>query len=234
MRARLGRDVLLVLLATSILTILVGGDASARILVRDPFNGTGPLAHRWQQLDAEWRRAHGAVKVKPDTVSSRTNVGYAITTLGKPRKQLTVAVHLRLSPTRANVGIAAPFANVKNNLFCKIEDTPAHPDGYLAIGRRLHGSEPIIREGADGIGILPARRYLMKVTRDRRDVTCSLRKGSSLIASISYRLTKPDVRAFGRGRQAGLRIRLVSRGTRKDEDDGRSAFDSFMARTGSA
>jgi hypothetical protein len=233
MRARFGRGLLLILLTTATL-VIIAGDASARILVRDPFNGTGPLSHRWQQRDAEWRRVHGAVKVKPDTVSMRTNVGYATTALGKPRKQLTVTAHLRLSPTRANVGIVAPFENVKNNLFCKVEDTPAHPDGYLAIGRRLHGSEPIIRKGDDGIGIRTARRYLMKVTRARRDVTCSLRKGSMLIASISYRLTKADVKAFGGGREAGIRIRLVSRGTRKDEDDGRSAFDSFMARTGSA
>jgi hypothetical protein len=69
------------------------------------------------------------------------------------------------------------------------------------------------------------------MVRDRSAVTCTIARQGTVYASLDYRLTKTDRRAFGAGSKAGIRMRLVARGTRRDEDDGRSVFDTFLART---
>ena len=102
---------------------------------------------------------------------------------------------------------------------------------FLAIGRRLHGTKPAIRVKEDNLGLTAARRYTLKLVRDRSTVTCTIARQGTVYGSLDYTLTKPERRAFGSGKKTGIRMRLVARGTRRDEDDGRSVFDTFRVRT---
>jgi hypothetical protein len=228
-RSMARRTLVSLLVITGVLVAAFASPASARVLINDPFNGSGLLKKPWVQADAKWHRATGAAKVNIPTVNPNQNVGYATVQFRKVYQRIQVSAQLRLSPTRANVGVVLPYVDVENHLFCKIEDTPAHPNGYLAIGRRLHGSQPTILASDFNATVQTSRRYLMVVTRNRRVVTCVLKRGATEMGRLTYHMKPQDVRAFGRGRRAGIRIRLVSRGTRMDEDDGRSSFESFIA-----
>jgi hypothetical protein len=224
------RTIVSLTVITGVLISMFALPASARILINEPFNGTGQLRRPpWVQSDATWRRVTGAAKVNVPSVNPNQNVGYATVRFRKVYQRIQVSSQLRLSPTRANVGVVLPYVDVENHMFCKIEDTPAHPSGYLAIGRRLNGSAPTILASDFNATVQTARRYLMVMTRNRKVITCTLKQGATQMGRISYRMKAKDVRAFGRGRSAGIRIRLVSRGTRRDEDDGRSSFESFIA-----
>jgi hypothetical protein len=60
-------------------------------------------------------------------------------------------------------------------------------------------------------------------------VTCSVQRNATLVARLRYSMTRQDLRAFGNGTRAGVRIRVVDRATIDDEDDGRSRFLDFRA-----
>ena len=117
------------------------------------------------------------------------------------KRGLTVSTRLRLSPTHSNVGVVGPYKDVGNNLFCKVEKTPAHPNGFLAIGRRLHGTKPAIRVKEDNLGLTAARRYTLKLVRERSTVTCTIARQGTVYGSLDYTLTKPERRAFGSGKR---------------------------------
>ena len=74
---------------------------------------------------------------------------------------------IRLSPGLSNIGIVGPFRDVGNHLFCKVERTKPHPEGFLAIGRRLHGHKPAILVHENQIGLEAGERYILKATRKR-------------------------------------------------------------------
>ncbi len=219
-------------LLVSTLVVSMSGVASAKVLVNDPFNGKGPLGAPWKSVNAKWRKLDGALRVRPVSVDNFTKVGFAVRRLAKNHKKgLEVSSRMRFSPTRANVGIVAPYLDINNHLFCKAEDTPAHPNGLLAIGRRIGGNEPEVLVQEDKVGLSAGRIYRMVVTRHGRNMNCSLYKAANLLSSLDYRLKMRDVKAFGGGKRVGLRIRVVDKPPYRDEDDGRSNFENFIART---
>ena len=131
-------------IAALLLSTLTTGSAVARsrMVIRESFSGTAPeLPKRWQDVDGDWRRVDGVAKIVPSSVSIRTNIAYSIRSMKSSyaKRGLTVSTRLRLSPTHSNVGVVGPYKDVGNHLFCKVEKTPVHPNGFLAIGRRLHG-----------------------------------------------------------------------------------------------
>jgi hypothetical protein len=234
--SRSSRSLIAWVVAALMLSTLFAGSAVARskMVIRESFSGTArELPKPWKDVDGDWRRVDGVAKIVPLSVSTRTNIAYSIRSMKSAyaKRGLSVSTRLRLSPTHSNVGVVGPYKDVGNHLFCKVEKTPVHPNGFLAIGRRLHGTKPAIRVKEDDLGLTAARRYALTMVRDRSAFTCTITRKDTVYGSLDYTLTKPERRAFGSGKKTGIRMRLVARGTRRDEDDGRSAFDTFRVRT---
>ncbi len=202
--------------------------ASAKTLINDPFNGTGPLGPPWKHVNATWRHASGSVMVDIASINPVTNVGYATRQLhGKKIRDITIQSRIKLSPGYSNVGVVGPYANVENHLFCKVELSKAHRMGFLAIGRRLKGSAPTVRVFQKNLNLTAGTKYRLNLVRARRNITCSLTKGATTLTTINYHMTKQDVKAYGSGRKVGIRIRLKGHGG-EGEDDGRSRFNNFI------
>ena len=232
--SRFKRSLSLALGAVLALTLMNGAGARVRTVVREPFNGTAPeLGHRWHDVDGDWRRAKGSARIVGGSVSARTNVAYSVRTMRSAygKRGLAITSKLRLSPGWSNVGIVGPFRDVGNHLFCKVERTAPHPEGFLAIGRRLHGHKPEILDHGNQIGLEAGERYVLKATRKGANTTCSISQSGTRLAILTYTLRATDRSAFGSGRKVGIRMRLVARGTRRDEDDGRSRFERFTVKT---
>ncbi len=213
--------------------ILVGSAsmASAAVLVRDGFGGTSLRAF-WREVDARWRVGAGALHVQKRSVDHITHIGYAVANLGGAHPSgVRVSTRIRLSPGQSNVGLAAPFRDAGNNLFCKVEVTPGHPKGEAAIGRRRNAGTPSILVRRGGLGLAQGAVYRLTVERRGRAVTCSVQRNGAVVTAFRYRMTRTDLHDFGRGTKAGVRIKVVDGGGGKDEDDGRSRFLDFRATT---
>ena len=91
--------------------------------------------------------------------------------------------------------------------------------------------KPTILVKRDQLGLAGARRYTLKLTRRQGEIRCSISRAGTVLGAVRYTLRSADRNAYGAGRKVGIRMRLVSRGTRRDEDDGRSSFESFTAKT---
>jgi len=223
------RSVVSVFLAVGVLAALAP-PAQAAIVVGDRFDGPA-LRPAWRQVNSTWRTTRGTARVNPSTVDPITNIGYAVISTKGSHKAQRVQMHVRLSPAKTNIGIVAPFKNVENHLFCRVELTPAHPLGYLVIGNRLRGSEPNVEKDKSGLNITAGQIYTLVSERHRRIVTCAIVDGTTTIESIRYRMTPAELKAFGGGKKAGMRIRIVVDSKRRDEDDGRSKFLDFRVST---
>jgi hypothetical protein len=201
--------------------------ASAQIIVGDKFNGTA-LRPAWRQVNATWRVGNGVARVNAKSVDPITNVGYAVINMkGTHKSGLRIQSQVRLSPGKSNVGIVGPYKNVENHLFCRVEITPAHPLGMVVVGHRLKGGEPTVSKYKVGLKLMPGQVYKLVTERHRKLITCALWRQNMNITTIRYKLSPAELAAFGGAKKAGLRIRLVARGNRRDEDDGRSKFQDF-------
>lgn len=231
---RFSRSIATFLGAVLMLTLMSSASARVRTVIREPFNGTGSeLPRRWHDIDGDWRRAKGSARIVEGSVSARTNVAYSVRQMRSSygKRGIAITTKIRLSPGLSNIGIVGPFRDVENHLFCKVERTKPHPEGFLAIGRRLHGHQPAILVHENQIGLEAGQRYILKATRKRSKTTCSISQSGTRLAILTYTMRPADRAAFGSGRKVGIRMRLVARGTRRDEDDGRSRFERFVAKT---
>jgi hypothetical protein len=229
MVSRLNRSSLVAMIAV----FALGGSvvpASASVLLSDSFGGT-VLRARWNQVDARWWVRDGSLHVHKRSVNQRTRVGFAVVDLGRAhRAGLRVSTQVRLSPGHANVGIVTPFRDARNYLYCKVELTPRNPNGAALLGHRIRGGQPSLVRAARSIGLAPSTEYRLTVERQGRTISCAVRRnGGALVTELRYRMTRKDINAFGGGSMAGLRIKVDDRGTRSDEDDGRSRFLYFQA-----
>jgi hypothetical protein len=229
MVSRLNRSSLVAMVAV----FALGGSvvpASASVLLSDSFGGT-VLRARWNQVDARWWVRDGSLHVHKRSVNQRTRVGFAVVDLGRAhRAGLRVSTQVRLSPGHANVGIVTPFRDARNYLYCKVELTPRNPNGAALLGHRIRGGQPSLVRAARNIGLAPSTEYRLTVERQGRTISCAVRRnGGALVTELRYRMTRKDINAFGGGSMAGLRIKVDDRGTRSDEDDGRSRFLYFQA-----
>jgi hypothetical protein len=140
-----------------------------------------------------------------------------------------VSSQVRLSPGYANVGLVTPFRDARNYLYCKVELTPRNPNGAALLGHRIRGGQPSLVRAARAIGLEPSAVYRLTMERRGRTISCGVWRNGALVAELRYRMTQKDIMAFGGGPMAGLRIKVDDRGTRSDEDDGRSRFLDFQA-----
>ena len=232
--SKLNRSIASFLGAVLALTLMNGVSARARVVIREPFNGTASeLPRGWKDIDGDWRRAKGSARIVEGSVSAQTNVAYSVRRMRRSygKRGIAITTKVRLSPGLSNIGIVGPFRDVGNHLFCKVERTKPHPEGFLAIGRRLHGHKPEILVHENQIGLQAGQRYILKATRKRAKTTCSISQAGARLAILTYTMRPADRAAYGSGRKVGIRMRLVARGTRRDEDDGRSRFERFVAKT---
>jgi len=207
----------------------VAADASAAVLWADGFGGTA-LRARWTEVDARWWVRDGSLHVHKRSVNQRTRIGFAVIDLGGPhRAGLRVSSQVRLSPGYANVGLVTPFRDARNYLYCKVELTPRNPNGAALLGHRIRGGQPSLVRAARAIGLEPSAVYRLTMERRGRTISCGIWRNGALVAELRYRMTQKDIMAFGGGPMAGLRIKVDDRGTRSDEDDGRSRFLDFQA-----
>jgi hypothetical protein len=220
------RSLVSVMLATGLLAALAV-PASAQIFVGDRFNGTA-LRPAWKQTNSTWRVGNGVARVNVMSVDPNTNVGYAVINMkGTHKRGLRIQSQVRLSPGRSNVGIVGPYKDVENHLFCRVEVTPAHPLGMVVVGHRLRGGEPTVQKSKSALHLQPGAVYRLVTERHRALITCALWRKGTNVTTIRYKMKPAELSAFGGGKKAGLRVRLVSLGTRRDEDDGRSKFQDF-------
>jgi hypothetical protein len=227
---RRSRSLISILIAVGVLAAFAP-PASAAIIVGDAFTGTA-LRPAWKQVNATWRASNGAARVNPMTVDTVTNIGYAVINMkGTHKAGLRIQSQVRLSPGKSNVGIVGPYKDVGNHMLCRVEVTPAHPLGLVAIGRRINGNEPLMMKERIGLNLKAGSVYKLVTERHRKLVTCALWDKGVNITTIRYKLKPKDLKSYGGGKKAGLRIRLVARGDRRDEDDGRSKFLDFRVST---
>ena len=217
------------LLVAVLLIGTLAADASAAVLWADGFGGT-TLRSRWNEVGARWWVRDGSLHVHKGSVDRRTRVGFAVVDLGGAhRAGLQVSSQVRLSPGHANVGLVTPFRDARNYLYCKVELTPRNPSGAALLGHRIRGGQPSLVRAARGIGLEPSAVYRLTVERRGRTISCGVRRNGTLVTELRYRMTQKDIVAFGGGPMVGLRIKVDDRGTRSDEDDGRSRFLDFRA-----
>lgn len=217
------------LLVAVLLVGTAAADASGAVLWGDGFGGK-QLRARWTEVGARWWVGEGALHVHKRSVNQRTRVGFAVVDLGGAhRGGLRVTTQVRLSPGHANIGLVTPFRDARNYLYCKVELTPRNPYGAALIGHRIRGGPPSLVRAARGIGLEQSGVYRLTVERRGRTVSCGIRRKGTLVTKLSYRMTQKDIAAFGGGPMAGVRIKVDDRGTRNDEDDGRSRFLDFRA-----
>ena len=214
-----------------VFVLLMAPGASAAVLVRDAFDVTS-IRDFWRQIDARWWVGAGALHVRKRSVDHRTHVGYAVVDLGGDHPSgVRVSSRIRLSPGQSNVGLAAPFRDAGNNLFCKVEITPGYPKGGAVIGRRRDARTPSILVRRRGLGLEQGAVYRLTIDRHGRAITCSVRRNGAVVTALRYRMTVRDIRDFGAGAKAGVRIKVIDGAGGKDEDDGRSRFLDFRAIT---
>jgi hypothetical protein len=224
------RSVVSVFLAIAVLAALAP-PALAAIVVGDRFDGD-VMRPAWKQVNATWRVQRGFARVNPSSVDTFTNIGLAVISMkGTHKDGLRIESQVRLSPGKSNVGIVGPYKNVENHMLCRVELTPAHPLGMVAIGRRIGGGEPFMMKEEIGLNLTAGSIYRLVTERHRRRVTCALWDKGVNLATLRYRLKDKDLHAFGGGKKAGLRIRIVVDAKRRDEDDGRSKFLDFRVST---
>jgi hypothetical protein len=179
----------------------------------------------WTQVNHTWSVQDGQAVAAAD----RTRIGYAV--MATPvSAAFTVQADITLSPTdlRAAPALVTNWVDNKNNMVTKLEVTPGHPGGMLAVGDQINGQIHSTLCKVERLGLVNGAAYRLSVTRSGDVVTgsvTSLADGSE-IGSCSAVLSAEAMAAFGEGTGQGLRVKI-----KDDEDDGGSRWDNFAVFT---
>ncbi len=179
----------------------------------------------WTQVNHSWSVQDGQAVATAD----RTRIGYAV--MATPVSDaFTVQADITLSPTdlRAAPALVTNWMDNKNNMVTKLEVTPGHPGGMLAVGDQINGQIHSTLCKVERLGLLNGAAYRLSVTRTGDVVTGSVTSlaDGSVIGSCSAMLSAEALSAFGAGTGQGLRVKI-----KDDEDDGGSRWDNFAVFT---
>jgi hypothetical protein len=179
----------------------------------------------WTQVNHSWSVQDGQAVATAD----RTRIGYAV--MATPVSDaFTVQADITLSPTdlRAAPALVTNWMDNKNNMVTKLEVTPGHPGGMLAVGDQINGQIHSTLCKVERLGLVNGVTYRLSVTRTGDVVTGSVTSlaDGSLIGSCSAALSSEAMTAFGAGTGQGLRVKI-----KDDEDDGGSRWDNFAVFT---
>ena len=187
----------------------------------------------WKQATATWRVKRGFARVNPGSVDTLTNIGLAVINMkGTDKDGLRIESQVRASPGKSNVGIVGPYKNAENQHDLQGLRSPWHTRwAWWPSGAGSASKELLMIKEQIGLNWRPAKIYKLVTERHRRKVTCALWDKGVNITTLRYRLKNKDLHAYGGGKKAGLRIRIVVGAKRRDEDDGRSRFLDFRVST---
>jgi hypothetical protein len=179
----------------------------------------------WTQVNHSWSVQDGQAVATAD----RTRIGYAV--MATPVSDaFTVQADITLSPTdlRAAPALVTNWMDNKNNMVTKLEVTPGHPGGMLAVGDQINGQIHSTLCKVERLGLVNGVTYRLTVTRSGDIVTGSVTSlaDGSVIGSCSAVLSSEALTAFGAGTGQGLRVKI-----KDDEDDGGSRWDNFAVFT---
>lgn len=179
----------------------------------------------WIQVNHSWSVQDGQAVATAD----RTRIGYAV--MATPVSDaFTVQADITLSPTdlRAAPALVTNWVDNKNNMVTKLEVTPGHPGGMLAVGDQIDGRIHSTLCKVERLGLVNGASYRLSVTRSGDIVTGSVTSlaDGSVIGSCSAVLSAEAMTAFGAGTGQGLRVKI-----KDDEDDGGSRWDDFAVFT---
>jgi hypothetical protein len=179
----------------------------------------------WTQVNHTWSVQDGQALA----TAARTRIGYAV--MATPVSDgFTVQADITLSPAdlRAAPALVTNWVDNKNNMVTKLEVTPGHPGGMLAVGDQIDGQIHSTLCKVDRLGLTNGETYRLAVTRAGDIVTGSVTSlaDGSVIGSCSAMLSAEALSAFGAGTGQGLRVKI-----KDDEDDGGSRWDNFAVFT---
>ena len=179
----------------------------------------------WTQVNHSWSVQDGQALA----AAGRLRIGYSV--MATPVSDaFTVQADITLSPTydRAAPALVTNWVDNKNNMVTKLEVTPGHPGGMLAVGDQIDGQIHSTLCKVDRLGLTNGATYRLAVTRSGDVVTGSVSslEDGSLIGSCSADLSTEALTAFGAGSGQGLRVKI-----KDDEDDGGSRWDNFAVFT---
>jgi hypothetical protein len=141
----------------------------------------------WTQVNHSWSVQDGQAVA----TAGRLRIGYSV--MATPVSDaFTVQADITLSPTydRAAPALVTNWVDNKNNMVTKLEVTPGHPGGMLAVGDQIDGQIHSTLCKVDRLGLTNGATYRLAVTRSGDVVTGSVSslEDGSLIGSCSANL----------------------------------------------
>ena len=223
------RHRILVVFGLIIAAMSVTAASAAELVAWDSFSdGEAAVADSggtWAQVNHTWSVQDGQAVA----TAGRLRIGYAV--MATPVSDgFTVQADITTSPTydRAAPALVTNWVDNKNNMVTKLEVTPGHPGGMLAVGDQIDGQIHSTLCKVDRLGLTNGVTYRLSVTRTGDIVTGSVTSLSDgfLIGSCSAVLSSEALTAYGAGTGQGLRVKI-----KDDEDDGGSRWDNFAVFT---
>jgi len=220
---------IVVVLGLVIAAVSAASASAAELVAWDSFSdGEAAVSDSggvWTQVNHSWSVQDGQALA----TAARTRIGYAV--MATPVSDaFTVQADITLSPSdlRAAPALVTNWVDNKNNMVTKLEVTPGHPGGMLAVGDQIDGQIHSTLCKVERLGLVNGEAYRLSVTRLGDSVTGSVTSlaDDSVIGSCSAVLSTEAMSAFGAGTGQGLRVKI-----KDDEDDGGSRWDNFAVFT---
>ena len=205
-----------------------GGSAPASV-VSDTFDrqdaatlGDADSGQQWEYANGTWSVDAAEAVFNAEGSIAEATVDSDLSDEFKAEADIT----LSSEPLRANAGLTILHRDHANHIFCKVEITEGHPEGFISIGKFVDGRGKSLLgppSYEDDLGLHNGRTY-HGICKRRGDRISWRITGDDLDTAerVHYTLSADDIAAFGDATAHGLRARLAW-----DEDDGGTRWDNF-------
>jgi hypothetical protein len=211
---------------------LVGSPAragSAAASVVDSFNRRDSAMLGEADSGQPWEYSNGTWSVDADTAVFNADGSIAEAIVDSHLSDSFKAeadITLSSQPLRANAGLTILHRDHANHIFCKVEVTAGHPEGFISIGKYVDGrGRSLLGPAAneDDLGLTNGETY-HGICKRRADQISWRISGGDLDSPerVRYDLSAEDIAAFGDATAHGLRARVA-----QDEDDAGTRWDNF-------
>jgi hypothetical protein len=205
------------------------GGSAALSVVSDAFDRQDAATLGDADSGQQWEYANGTWSVDAATAVFNADGSIAEATVDSDLSDdFKAEADIRLSPEplRANAGLTILHRDHANHIFCKVEITEGHPEGFISIGKFVDGRGKSLLgppSYEDGLGLHNGRTYHGICKRQGDRISWRISGGDLDTAErVHYTLSAEDIAAFGDATAHGLRARLAW-----DEDDGGTRWDNF-------
>lgn len=184
--------------------------------------GDADSGQPWEYANGTWSVDADAAVFNADGSVAEAIVNSDLSDAFKAEADIT----LSSKPLRANAGLTILHRDHANHIFCKVEVTEGHPEGFISIGKYVDGrGRSLLGPGSnqDGLGLHNGETY-HGICKRRADRISWRISGGDLATPerVHYDLSADDIAAFGDATAHGLRARVAF-----DEDDGGTLWDNF-------